>query len=1237
MAARKRKAKGPPSKPSSPSGHESEANPTKESTISESKATSSDLLSVVGIGASAGGLDALKKLFGAMPEDPGLAFVAVPHLSPTHESLMVELLAQHTTMPVVEVEDGMPVERNCVFVIPPNNSLIIRDRTLYLSPPPETASAQTAIDSFFRSLAQDVGERAIGIVLSGTGSHGTLGIQAIKGRGGMIMVQDPATAEHDRMPVNAIATGLVDYVLSPEAMPAALIQYVTHARGNGAWNPEPPTLPEEDYLTRILALIRARTSHNFSSYRKNMLLRRVQRRMGLCHIEHTDDYITLLRENPEEITLLIRDVLIGVTSFFREPEVFQVLEQDVIPQLLERTDASNPLRVWTPGCSTGEETYSLTMLLIEQLQKANRPINLQIFATDIDEAALETARQGIYPESIAADVSPERLNSFFTREDHHYQVNKQIREPVVLATQNLISDAPFSRLDLISCRNLLIYLEPEVQQKLIPLFHFALKPDGFLLLGSSESIGRREDLFETVSRKWRIFRRVGVVRRDLLEVPIQSTTQVPQASRPVGTTGGRGTPGFVEVMEKAILADYAPASVLINRGYEILCVQGPLVNYLEFPSGELSRDLMSMVRAGLSSRIRAACHRVSRENQTVIDTDCQVRRDSGYVPCTITVKSIPGPQEAEGLMLITFVDRIVGPEPEPERPDRESLEESRALQQLEDELKATREDLQSTIEEMESTNEELKASHEEAMSMNEELQSTNEELETSKEELQSVNEELTTVNSQLRDKLDELEKANNDMANLFANTDVGMLFLDTEMRIRRFTPSAGGLLQLISTDVGRPFGVFSSKFHDDQLIQNARQVLETLTPIEKETVSGDRYWILRIVPYRAQENRIEGVVITFLDITEHQRAQRALQESEQRLALATEATGAVVWDYDLITDTVWWDQDHVRLFGNRPTLSRDSWQGWTDHVHPEDRPRFVDSLKAAIEGTAEHWTCEYRYERSDGIFAYVLDQGRIERDDAGQAVRMIGAMLDVTEQKRAEETLRRTERLASLGTLAAGVAHELNNPLAAIVNSTQAALSPGDRSDREEFQTGCLTNVMDSANRCSRIVQDLLKFARQEPLEKRAEHPETIVQRVIEATHGVAEAHNAQVEVLSETPLPQFHVNALQIEQALVNLILNAIEANDQPVHVKIRLELVDDSVVIHVQDDGHGIDAEELEHAFEPFYSTRHEDGGTGLGLSIVHGIIKEHGGSVGIEGSPGAGVTITITLPVEQQEHND
>ncbi len=874
--------------------------------VSMEEVPSQDLPSgfpIVGIVASAGGLDAFKKFLTAMPADSGMAFVLIPHLDPSHASLMVELLSKVTSMPVVEAGHDMIVEVNSVYIIPPNHFLAIANGRLQLSEPPKQRSWQTSIDFFLRSLAQDQKERAIGIVLSGTGSHGCLGVREIKLAGGMTMAQQPNTAEYDQMPTNAVATGQIDCVMPPEQMPAALVNYVEQPYLNTAGQVDTPSAESADLLNQVLTLLHSRTKYDFRSYRKAMVLRRIQRRMGLAHTDSITHYLDMLQQKPEEVTALYKDLLISVTAFFRDPDAYRVLEQELIPALIARQTGESPIRVWVAGCATGEEAYSIAMLLLEGIETAQATCNIQIFASDIDRDAIDVARVGTYPASIVSDISPERLKRFFVMvDDSHYQIKKRLRESIVFSHQNLISDAPFSRLDFISCRNLLIYLEPEMQQKVIALFHFALSADGTLLLGPSETMGKTTDLFEPVSKKWRVYRKIGPSRQDLIGIPIIKTDERGSVTQQPNSTLRRKS--LKELTERLVLNEYAPAAVLINRRFEVLYVTGPLVNYLEFPLGELTKDLLALARAGLRTKLRFACNNVIRDSKTVVDTEARVRRDGHYVHCSITVRPISDTKESEGLMLVVFQDRSRqdrGAEPslDEQKAEAPQGEDSPLVQQLELELKSTSEELHSTIEEMESSTEELKTSNEEIMSVNEELQSANEELETSKEELQSVNEELSTVNSQLQDKVVELDKATDDLMNLMSSTEIATIFLDEQLNIKRFTPPTKSLLNLRITDVGRPLREIAPKFPDDQMLIECQQVLEKLIPMEHEVQTDEpRYYLRRILPYRSTDNHIGGVVITFVDLTQRKQAEAVQREADDRSVAAlhesNERLGAIL-------------------------------------------------------------------------------------------------------------------------------------------------------------------------------------------------------------------------------------------------------------------------------------------------------------------------------------------------------
>jgi len=846
---------------------------------------------VVGIGASAGGLAAFLDFFRAMPADSGLAFVVVQHLSPNHESIMAELLAKSTTMKVVQVGDGMRVEPNHVYVIPPGRLMTIAAGVLHLNPPPERHRVWMPIDFFLRSLAEDEQEKAISIVLSGTAGDGAAGTKAVKGNGGMAMAQSPETAPFDSMPHMAIATGTVDFVLAVKEMPAAILKYVRNPHVAAEPEAAVATIPP-DQLQAILALLRSRTGHDFRCYKHGTLLRRINRRMGLHQIETIGKYLKLLQSDSAEVRLLFKDLLISVTRFFRDPEAFHALDEKVIAPLVAAHETEAPIRVWAPGCATGEEPYSLAMLILERLSLAHKECAVQIFATDIDEDSLEIARGGLYPRSIVDDVSTERLNRFFILEKDGYQVSKPLRESVVFAVQNLVSHPPFSKLALISCRNLLIYLDPDVQKRVVSLFHFALQERGCLFLGSSEAVSQQEDLFEPLLKKWRIYRRIGSARPERIEFPTavavdgRRDVQAPVRAAPAHS------PGPSALAERFLLEHYSPAAVLINRNYDALYFHGPTQLYLELPSGEPRLDLMA--REGLRSRLRGAVHAAMRTRETVIVSGARVKRDTAYHAVRITVHPDPS-AGAEGLLLVTFQDEPSTPVPAADEPEEH---DEPLLHQLESELQATRQHLQNVTQELQASNEELKVSNEEALSMNEELQSSNEELETSKEELQSLNEELSTVNNQLQTKVEELEVSNNDRANLLSSTEIGTLFLDGDRRIKGFTPAITKLLNVIPGDIGRPVTDISLKIIDDDFFKDIAASLRKRNVVEKEVrTDAGEWYIRRVLPYRTSSNTVEGAVVTFADVTRLKQAEhdlKLLNESlEQRIEERTRHIGVL--------------------------------------------------------------------------------------------------------------------------------------------------------------------------------------------------------------------------------------------------------------------------------------------------------------------------------------------------------
>jgi len=823
---------------------------------------------IIGIGASAGGLETLETFFAKMSPEANIAFVIIQHLSPNFKSIMASLLAKHTRMAVSEIEDGTTIAPNCVYLNPPNKNVAVFNRTLHLMAPVKKGAINMPIDFFFRSLSEDQKEKAIGIIVSGTASDGTLGIKAIKGEGGMVMVQAPDTAKYDGMPRSAIASDLVDFILPVEKMPETLLNYVKHPflKSPGEFDIDETNIQHQ--FQKVFVLIRSATGHDFSQYKQTTIQRRIERRLAVHQISKLTDYIGYLLKNPSEIDVLFKNLVIGVTSFFRDPEAYEVLGEQALPKLLQTKKPDDPLRCWVVGCSTGEEAYSLAVIVSEVMEKQKKHFDVQIFATDIDEAAIESARKGIFPDSIASDVSKERLDKFFTKDDGAFRIKKQIRDMVVFSLQSVIKDPPFSRLDLVSCRNLMIYLDHTLQKKILPLFHYIMNPGGVLLLGTSETIGQFTDLFQPINSKWKVFQR----KESLAEGPVYYPTQARVGSQekiePDVPLKMSVATDIQTIAEKAILSKYAPTGVLIDDKYEILHFVGQTEKYLLPPRGKPSFNILKMAREDLKYKLTAALHKAIREKKRTDCNNVRVKYNNTYYVVDISISPVADQGLPPGILLVLFAEKTTECLPD----ESSHKEPSKKLQnptayQLEQELRSVREYLQATIEELETSNEELKSTNEEMQSVNEELQSTNEELETSKEELRSTNEELVTINSELQTKVNELSKTKDDMNNLLAATQIASIFMGKRLHIKQYTPAAALIIKLIPTDIGRPLSDLNTSFPGVDLAEHAKKVLKDLNTRETEILSENHIWYaLRVMPYRTSENVIDGVVMTLMDI-----------------------------------------------------------------------------------------------------------------------------------------------------------------------------------------------------------------------------------------------------------------------------------------------------------------------------------------------------------------------------------
>ncbi|MCX6320336.1 MAG: PAS domain-containing protein [Bacteroidia bacterium] len=849
---------------------------------------------IVGIGASAGGLEALEQFLSNVPENSGMAYVVIQHLDPTQKGMLPELLQRITKMKVFQVKDRMAVKVNSVYVIPPNTSMSILKGVLHLFKPVEARGLRLPIDFFLCSLADDRHERSIGLILSGMGSDGSIGIGAIKEKKGIVMVQDPATAKFDSMPRNAIDSVVVDIVAPANELPAKLIGFLKHIpiiRSD-----QDIDIKDKSALEKIIILLQTYTGNDFSLYKKNTVYRRIERRMGVHKIDKISSYVHFLQENPKEANILFKELMIGVTSFFRDTLVWEKLKETVIPDIIANQQEGSILRAWVPGCSTGEEAYSLAIVFKEALEKIKPHGNrsLQIFATDLDNESIEIARKGIFPANISANVSPDRLNRFFKATEEGYRVNTEIREKVVFAQHNIIMHAPFTKIDILSCRNLLIYMDTELQKKLIGLFYYSINPEGIILLGSSETLGTQSHLFTPVDSKLKIFKRsVASQIPELLDFPSSFSRTKPVNIEKQILAGS--TQNIQTLADQLLLQHFSPVGVLVNENGDIIYISGRTGKYLEPAVGKANMNIFAMLREGLRNEFPVAFRKAIMKKESVVLRNIKVGTDGSTHTLNVNIQWIDKPEPLNGKVMIIFTDVPDITNIKLRAKKGKKILANIRQSELEKELQHAREEIQNTLEEVQTSQEEQESTNEELQSTNEELQSTNEELTTSKEEMQSLNEELQTVNAELQSKVDDFSRVNNDMKNLLNSTDIATLFLDKELNIRRYTIQATKIFKLIKSDIGRPFTDLVSDLIYPELAADALEVLKTLVFIQKSIPTKDGQWFSnRIMPYRTFDDRIDGLVITFFNISDLKQVEIKLHETEQINRLLLNSSSDVI-------------------------------------------------------------------------------------------------------------------------------------------------------------------------------------------------------------------------------------------------------------------------------------------------------------------------------------------------------
>lgn len=1193
---------------------------------------------VVGIGASAGGITALKQFFSRVTADSGVAYVVILHLSPQHVSNLAAVLQSETKVPVTQITESVKIQPDHVFVIPPTKYLTIQNGYIELVEPVRLRGGHTSIDLFFRSLADAYHKDAVAIILSGTGADGTLGLGRVKENGGFAIAQDPSETEYDGMPRSAIDTGLVDLILPAAEMPDKLRSLSEGARLL-RMHEEEEERPSQDLdfgpIREILAAVRQHTGHDFSQYKRPTLLRRIARRQQVHELTDMAAYLGFLREHPDEISALLRDLLITVTDFFRDHDAFEALEQEVVPKLFEGKGANDVVRVWVVGCATGEEAYSIAILLSEHAARLAQPPRIQIFATDIDESAIAEARECRYPQTIALDVSPERLRQFFIKDDDEYRVKKEIRELILFAAHNVLRDPPFSKLDLISCRNLLIYLNRDMHERVLSTFHFALLPERYLFLGSSESAEGAPSLFLTADKRHHIYTRRAVI------APMQATPapsrvrewnvrapEMPNADTAKITSYGE--------LHQRVVEQIAPPSCLVNEEYDIVHMSEHAGRFLRFRGGEPSRNLLEIVHPGMQLDLRtlllAAKARTNDADGAAESRRVRVEIEGKEYVVDVSARRVGAtPAQATGFFLVIFdeVTAAAAASADQQGGDGARLE---IVAQLEEELRRTRDQLHLTVEQYETSTEELKASNEELQAINEELRSTTEELETSKEELESLNEELTTVNHELREKIEELGRVNSDLQNLMSSTDIGTVFLDRGLQIKRYTMRAQELFNITPVDIGRPLEHFTNKLDYQALTQDAETVLQTLQSREREVHSNDGRWYLaRLLPYRTLEDKIDGVVLNFVDITDHKHAEELrrqtahLQEQSQILGLANVFIRTIDDHIEL------WNTGCEQLYG----YAKEESLGRVAHeLLATEFPQPLAEIKARLFSTGS-WDGELINVTRAGERIFVASRWILYRNEDGEPSAILEADHDITARKRAEDELRQADQYKDQ--FLASLAHELRNPLAAILSSLEL-LNDSEEGDHETMQLA--RGVMDRQLRhLMRLVDDLLDLERLRrgkiTLHKERLEITAAVSAALETARSLLEPHKQALSV--STPPAPFYINAdrVRFTQILTNLLDNAAKYTAAGGRIELTVEAQGEQAVIRVRDTGIGISTEALPSIFDFFVqeqpSSESNRRGIGVGLALCRQLVELHEGAIEARSAGrGKGSEFIVRLPL-------
>ena len=1229
---------------------------------------------VVGIGASAGGIQALLTLFEHMPNDCGMAFVVIMHLSPKHESNIDKILQNVTKMPVLQVTQPVAIERDHVYVIPPALDLSMNDGYLRLQQPERERGPQVAIDLFFRALADVHHNHAVGVVLSGSGADGSVGLSRIKEQGGVTLAQAPEDAEYDSMPNSAIETGMVDIVLPAAEMPQRLVELSQNLQillaRKDPLSPlseiEQKDLPEghveyaqahtqskpnELALREILAALRARTGHDFRHYKQATVLRRIERRMQVNALRDMPSYARHLQSHPEETPALLADMLIGVTNFFRDREAFEALERDIIPALFEQKQGADDksLRVWSAACSTGEEAYSLGMLLVDQAEVSGvrGDIQLQVFATDIDDRALETARAGIYPEAIITDVPPTRLRQYFVKEQNHFRMQKELRERILFARHNILRDPPFSRLDLISCRNLMIYLDRDIQIEVLRMFHFALNPGGYLFLGSSETADACSQLFTPVDKKNRIYRAkdVGSSLRRAPAGPFKGFALSTPPRPPLHEPYRRNKKfSFADVHQRA-LEQYAPPSVIVNHEAEIVHMSDKAGSFLRYVGGEPSLNLTTLIHPQLRLELRTALYQATHTGKSVEARRVRLERDGRDFYVNMVVRPFRDNEAGSEYMLVLFDEVEACMDSSMlEHPDTKDS----VLTQLEAELQQTKEQLQVTMEHSETSTEELRASNEELQAINEELRSATEELETSKEELQSINEELTTVNFELKTKVDETSKINDDLQNLISSTDIATVFVDRKMRIKWFTPRAREIFNVIGNDAGRSLLDITHRLNYPLLHKDAAEAFGELHLVEREVSNrdGDRWYLARFLPYRTLDDRIQGAVLTFIDITDRRRAEAQLEAGEAHMRLLAQSTkGYAIITLDCEGIITTWNRGAEAIFGY---TEREAIGQTVDMLYTEaDRKAGVpeaERKRALMHGQASDERWHLRRDGSQCFFSGLVNP---LVDNDGTVTGFAKIARDLTEERQQNSNQQSELESIQAANLQkdqffAVLSHELKHPLNLIQLNTDL-LARSQVAKHSPSLRKATQSIQNAVRSQSRIIDDLMDVSRIRTGKLKLQFSTLNYQEVLRGIEAVfaplAQAENVSFDAYKPEQPIYIHADPTRLDQIIWNLLNNAWKFTKGGERICIQLERDGDQARLDVIDSGEGISADFLPKVFDMFgqaevQHAQRSKHGLGIGLALVKQLVEAHGGRIeAFSEGIGRGARFSIWLPIHLQ----